>query len=75
MAKIESVADKIWGKALKDEAYRKKILANPVTELKKEGLTYVPDDLKVKLEGKKLVFSTSDKLALEQLNKRVTKSK
>ncbi|MCD6256883.1 hypothetical protein J7J45_02310 [Candidatus Aerophobetes bacterium] len=75
MAEIESIADRVWEKALKDEAYRERLLANPATELKKEGLTYIPDDLKVEIKEGKLTFSTSDQLALEQLNKRVTKSK
>lgn len=75
MAEIESIADKVWEKALKDKDYREKLLANPVTELKKEGLTYIPDDLKIEVKGGSLTFSTSDQLALKQLNKRITKSK
>ena len=67
--------DQIWTKALQDEAYREKLLANPVTELKKEGYTNIPDDLKIEIKGGKLTFSTSDDLALEKLNARVTKSK
>ena len=75
MAEIESIADRVWEKALKDETYRERLFTNPATELKKEGLTYVPDDLKVEVKEGKLTFSTSDQLALEQLNKRVTKDK
>ena len=67
--------DEIWEKALEDEAYREKLLANPVTELKKEGYTDVPDDLKIEIKGGKLTFSTSDELVLGKLNKRITKSK
>jgi hypothetical protein len=67
--------DEIWNKALKDEAYREKLLANPVTELKKEGYPDVPDDLKVEIKDGKLTFSTSDELILGKLNARVTKSK
>jgi len=67
--------DEIWNRALKDEAYRGKLLANPVTELKKEGYTDVPDDLKVEIKDGKLTFSTSDELILGKLNARVTKSK
>ncbi len=37
--------DDIWKRAVDDEAYRDRLLANPVTELKKEGYTDVPDDL------------------------------
>jgi len=65
----------IWDRALTDEAYREKLLANPATELKKEGYTNVPDDLKIEITGGKLTFSTSDDLALDKLNARVTKSK
>jgi len=65
----------IWDKAVEDEAYREKLLANPVTELKKEGYTDVPDDLKVEIKNGKLTFSTSDQLALDKLNARITKSK
>ena len=65
----------IWNKALEDKAYRKKLLANPVTELKKEGYTDIPDDLKIKIKDGKLTFSSSDELALGKLNARVTKSK
>jgi len=67
--------DAIWEKALEDEAYREKLLANPVTELKKEGYTDVPDDLKIEIKDGKLTFSTSDELVLGKLNKRITKSK
>ena len=67
--------DAIWEKALEDEAYREKLLANPVTELKKEGYTDVPDDLKIEIKDGKLTFSTSDELVLGKLNARVTKSK
>ena len=67
--------DEIWEKALEDEAYRDKLLANPVTELKKEGYTDVPDDLKIEIKDGKLTFSTSDELVLGKLNARVTKSK
>jgi len=67
--------DEIWEKALEDEAYREKLLANPVTELKKEGYTDVPDDLKIEIKDGKLTFSTSDELVLGKLNARVTKSK
>jgi len=67
--------DEIWEKAIKDEAYRERLLANPVTELKKEGYTDVPDDLKVEIKDGKLTFSTSDELILGKLNARVTKSK
>ncbi len=65
----------IWDRALTDEAYREKLLANPATELKKEGYTNVPDDLKIEIKSGKLTFSTSDELALDKLNARVTKSK
>ena len=65
----------IWDKAVEDEAYRKKLIANPVTELKKEGYTDIPDDLKISLKDGKLTFDSSDKLALGKLNARVTKSK
>ena len=67
--------DEIWNRALKDETYRERLLANPVTELKKEGYTDVPDDLKVEIKDGKLTFSTSDELILGKLNARVTKSK
>lgn len=65
----------IWDRALTDEGYREKLVANPATELKKEGYTNVPDDLKIEIKGGKLTFSTSDELALDKLNARVTKSK
>ncbi len=65
----------IWDKALRDEAYREKLLANPITELKKEGYTDVPDDLKIEIKDGKLTFSTSDELVLGKLNARITKSK
>ena len=65
----------IWSRAVKDEAYREKLIANPVTVLKKEGYINIPDDLKIEIRDGKPVFSTSDELALEKLNARVTKSK
>jgi len=65
----------IWNRALRDEAYREKLLANPITELKKEGYTDVPDDLKIEIKDGQLTFSTSDELVLGKLNARITKSK
>ena len=65
----------IWARAVKDKEYRQRLLADPVTELKKEGFTNIPDDLKLELKEGKPVFSTSDELALEKLNARITKSK
>ena len=72
---MEDKHHEIWDKAIKDVAYREKLLANPVTELKKEGYTDIPDDLKIEIKDGKLTFSSSDKLALGKLNARVTKSK
>lgn len=65
----------IWDRALRDEAYREKLLANPVTELKKEGYADVPDDLKIEIKDGKLSFSTEDELVLGKLGARITKSK
>lgn len=67
--------DAIWKKALKDEAYRKQLMANPAVELKKAGVADVPGDLKMSIVGGKLTFKTADQMALKQLNSRVTKSK
>ncbi len=75
MAELETQVDLVWTKALQDEEYRNKVLANPVVELKKAGIDDVPDDLKVELKDGQLTFSTSDQLALEQLESRITKSK
>ena len=72
---MEDKHHEIWDKAIEDVAYREKLLANPVTELKKEGYTDIPDDLKVEIKDGKLSFSSSDELALGKLNARVTKSK
>jgi len=75
MATLEKDGAMVWDKALKDEAYRKKLFANPAVELKKIGWGYVPVDLKIWMEGGKLHFSTKDALILEEMGKRMTKSK
>lgn len=75
MAELEKEGAAIWEKALKDEAYREKLFANPGVELKKMGWGYVPADLKIWMKGGKLNFSTKDALILEELGKRMTKSK
>ena len=72
---MSNAIERVWQKATEDESFRQKLIQNPVTVLKAEGVQDVPEDLQISVENGQVSFSTSDELALDQLNARVTKSK
>lgn len=75
MGVIDREMDRIWDKARTDAKFRESLYRDAVGTLKKEGIKNVPADLKISFKDGKPMFSTADKLVLEELNSRVTKEK